>query len=85
MPFLLINLLVVHGPLISPSFPSLLLDDETVNVTSKTVHTEIGSDGSGGGSGGSDTGLIVGIAVIGGLFALTLFGIAGFAIYKRRK
>ena len=35
--------------------------------------------------GGSDTGLIVGIAVIGVLFALTLFGIAGFAIYKRRK
>ena len=38
-----------------------------------------------GGGGGSDTGLIVGIAVIGGLFALTLYGIAGFAIYKRRK
>ena len=69
---------------ISPSFPSLLSDDETVNVTSKTVHTEIGSE-EGGGGGGSDTGLIVGIAVIGGLFALTLFGIAGFAIYKRRK
>ena len=65
--------------------PSLLSDDGTVTVTSKTVHTEIGSEESGGGGGGSDTGLIVGIAVIGGLFALTLFGIAGFAIYKRRK
>ena len=71
---------------ISPSFPSLLSDDKTVNVTSKTVHTEIGGGGDVDvGGGGSDTGLIVGIAVIGGLFALTLFGIAGFAIYKRRK
>ena len=56
-----------------------------MTVTSKTVHTEIGSEEGGGGGGGSDPGLIVGIAVIGGLFALTLFGIAGFAIYKRRK
>ena len=53
-------------------------------VTSKTVHTEIGGSSEGGG-GGSDTGLIVGIAVIGALFALTLFAIGGFAIYKRRK
>ena len=58
----------------------------TVTVTSKTVHTEIGGGGEeNGGGNGSDTGLIVGIAVIGGLFALTLFGIAGFAVYKRRK
>ena len=68
-----------------PFFPSLLSDDGTVTVTSKTVHTEIGGGGEENGGGGSETGLIVGIAVIGGLFALTLFGIAGFAIYKRRK
>ena len=65
-------------------FLSLLTGDTTVAVTSKTVHTEIGGS-EGGGGGGSDTGLIVGIAVIGALFALTIFAIAGFAIYKRRK
>ena len=59
------------------------VEGEAASVAIFTV-TDLPESGGGGG-GGSDTGLIVGIAVIGGLFALTLFGIAGFAIYKRRK
>ena len=60
------------------------VEGEAASVAIFTV-TDLPESGGGGGGGGSDTGLIVGIAVIGGLFALTLFGIAGFAIYKRRK
>ena len=56
-------------------------EKEGASVAIFTV-TDLPEGNSGG---GSDTGLIVGIAVIGVLFALTLFGIAGFAIYKRRK
>ena len=64
---------------------SLLSNDSTVAVTTKTVHTEIGAGGNGDGASESDTGLLVGMAVISTLFVLTLVGIAGFYMYRRRR